>query len=113
MARSSLALGSQPSALSFLSFDIAADGFLYNMVRAIVGTLVHVGRGRWTADDVRRILESGDRRLAGDTAPPQGLYLMEVETVVDEARIAERVARWHSRRDSVPHASNDEEPRTK
>jgi tRNA pseudouridine38-40 synthase len=81
----------------FLCFDIIADGFLYNMVRAIVGTLVHVGRGRWTADDVRRILEAGERRLAGDTAPPQGLYLMEVETVVDEQRIAERVAHYRAR----------------
>jgi tRNA pseudouridine38-40 synthase len=102
---SSPALSFQPSALSFLSFDIAADGFLYNMVRAIVGTLVHVGRGRWTADDVRRILESGDRRLAGDTAPPQGLYLMEVQTVVDEQRIAERVARWQSR----PQGDDDQD----
>ncbi|HUQ72624.1 MAG TPA: tRNA pseudouridine synthase A [Planctomycetaceae bacterium] len=81
----------------FLCLDITADGFLYNMVRAIVGTLVHVGRGRWTADDVLRILDSGDRRVAGDTAPPQGLYLMEVQTVVDEQRIAERVARYRAR----------------
>ncbi len=64
---------------SFLCFDIEADGFLYNMVRAIVGTLIHVGRGRWTPDDMRRILEAGDRRHAGETAPPQGLYLMRVD----------------------------------
>lgn len=100
-AASSPALSPQPSALSFLSFDITADGFLYNMVRAIVGTLVHVGRGRWTADDVRRILESGDRRLAGDTAPAQGLYLMQVDTVADAQRIAERVARWKSHTNAV------------
>ncbi|MDZ4683976.1 MAG: tRNA pseudouridine synthase A [Planctomycetaceae bacterium] len=94
---SSPALGPQPLALDFLCLDITADGFLYNMVRAIVGTLVQVGRGRWTADDVRRILDSGDRRVAGDTAPPQGLYLMDVQTVVDEQRIAERVARYQAR----------------
>ena len=64
---------------SFLCFDVEADGFLYNMVRAIVGTLIHVGRGRWTPDDLRRILESGDRTHAGETAPPQGLYLMRVD----------------------------------
>ena len=64
---------------SFLCFDIEADGFLYNMVRAIVGTLIHVGRGRWTPADVARILNSGDRTHAGETAPAQGLYLMRVE----------------------------------
>ncbi len=62
----------------FLCFDIEADGFLYNMVRAIAGTLIHVGRGRWTPDDMLRILEEGDRTYAGETAPPQGLYLMQV-----------------------------------
>jgi tRNA pseudouridine38-40 synthase len=91
------ALSPQPLAPDFLGFEITADGFLYNMVRSIVGTLVHVGRGRWMADDVRRILESRDRRVAGDTAPPQGLYLMDVETIVDEPRIAERVARYRAR----------------
>lgn len=63
----------------FLCFDIEADGFLYNMVRAIVGTLIHVGRGRWNADDLERILTSGDRTHAGETAPAQGLYLMRVD----------------------------------
>ena len=46
------------------------------MVRAIVGTLIHVGRGRWKPQDVRRILQTGDRSHAGETAPPQGLYLI-------------------------------------
>lgn len=81
----------------FLLFDITADGFLYNMVRALVGTLVHIGRGRWTADDMQRILHAGDRRLAGDTAPPQGLYLMDVQTVVEEQRIADRLLRTQAR----------------
>lgn len=63
----------------FLVFEIAADGFLYNMVRAIVGTLVDVGRGRFTADDVARMIADGDRSLAGPTAPPQGLFLVSVD----------------------------------
>lgn len=72
----------------FVCLDITADGFLYNMVRSIVGTLIHVGRGKWTAADVRRILENQDRRRAGDTAPAQGLYLMEVTYPPDDARQA-------------------------
>ena len=63
----------------FIWLEIVADGFLYNMVRAIVGTLVPVGAGRWTPGDVRRILDAQDRSQAGDTAPPQGLYLVEVD----------------------------------
>jgi tRNA pseudouridine38-40 synthase len=62
----------------FLCFDIEADGFLYNMVRAIAGTLIHVGRRRWSPLDMRRILEAENRTQAGETAPAQGLYLMRV-----------------------------------
>lgn len=72
------ATASSPGDCDFICFDIEADGFLYNMVRAIAGTLIHIGRGRWTSDDMRRILETGDRTHAGETAPPQGLYLMRV-----------------------------------
>lgn len=70
----------------FVCLDITADGFLYNMVRSIVGSLIHVGRGRWTAADIRRILENQSRRHAGDTAPAQGLYLMEVTYPPDDDR---------------------------
>lgn len=63
----------------FIWIEIVADGFLYNMVRAIVGTLVPVGRGRWNSEDVRRILSTMDRAAGGDTAPPQGLYLVHVD----------------------------------
>ena len=63
----------------FIRFDIVADGFLYNMVRAIVGTLLKVGEGTWTPDDVRRIIDQQDRSEAGETAPPQGLYLVHVD----------------------------------
>lgn len=62
-----------------LCFEISANGFLYNMVRSIVGTMIHVGRGKWSAADVRAILQAGDRRLAGETAPATGLYLKSVD----------------------------------
>lgn len=54
-------------------------GFLQNMVRILVGTLLEVGKGELTAQDVYEILEAKDRKLAGPTAPPQGLCLMKVD----------------------------------
>lgn len=56
----------------------AADGFLYNMVRIIVGTLVYVGNGKLSENDIKELIEKKDRRLMGITAPPQGLSLVEV-----------------------------------
>lgn len=61
-----------------ISFRVRADGFLYNMVRIMVGTLGAVAAGRLSVDDVAKALASRDRRLAGSTAPPQGLYLDRV-----------------------------------
>lgn len=61
-----------------LDIDVTGDGFLYNMVRIMAGTLVDVGSGRIDAADVPAIIESADRTKAGHTAPPQGLYLMRV-----------------------------------
>src|SRR5207253_3354985 len=58
--------------------DVEADGFLYNMVRSIAGTLINVGRGYWPVAQVHEIVQAGDRRLAGPTAPAQGLFLMRV-----------------------------------
>jgi tRNA pseudouridine38-40 synthase len=58
--------------------DVEADGFLYNMVRAIAGTLINVGRGHWPVSQVAEILNAEDRRQAGPTAPAQGLFLMRV-----------------------------------
>jgi tRNA pseudouridine38-40 synthase len=58
--------------------EVEADGFLYNMVRAITGTLVQVGIGRWPESKVAEALNAEDRREAGPTAPPQGLYLVKV-----------------------------------
>ena len=62
----------------YLIFDIEADGFLRFMVRNIVGTLISVGISKFQPDDVKRILLSGDRANAGITAPPHGLFLIEV-----------------------------------
>jgi len=59
--------------------EITADGFLRFMVRNIVGTLVDVGLGKITSDDFKTILLSKDRSMAGATAPPNGLFLMQVE----------------------------------
>ena len=61
-----------------IEIKIAADGFLYNMVRIIVGTLSEVAFGRFLPEDIEKILSSGDRNLAGMTAPPEGLYLNKV-----------------------------------
>ena len=61
-----------------LVFTIAADRFLRNMVRAVVGTLLDVGRGKLTAEDFRSVIAGRDRSLAGSSAPPQGLFLSRV-----------------------------------
>ena len=62
-----------------IRFEIEANGFLKQMVRSIVGTLVEVGKGKINEEEFRRILESKDRRKAGPTAPAQGLFLKEVK----------------------------------
>jgi len=61
-----------------LEFEFEADGFLYKMVRNIVGTLVAVGKGRMSPAEVKAVLASCDRTRAGPTAPAQGLYLVRV-----------------------------------
>ncbi|MDA0835917.1 MAG: tRNA pseudouridine(38-40) synthase TruA [Planctomycetota bacterium] len=63
----------------FIALEITADGFLYNMVRAIAGTLLQVGLGRWPVEMVPTILASGERKEAGPTAPACGLFLVHVE----------------------------------
>jgi tRNA pseudouridine38-40 synthase len=62
----------------FVEFQISGDGFLYNMVRIIVGTLISVGQKKTSSDEISRIIDSMDRRRAGKTAPAHGLYLVEV-----------------------------------
>jgi len=61
-----------------ITIKATADGFLYNMVRIIVGTLVYIGNGKLSVEDIKMLIEKKDRRLLGITAPPQGLSLVEV-----------------------------------
>ena len=58
-----------------LELKVCADGFLYNMVRAITGTVLYAAEGKFLPEDIPAILESRDRTLAGPTVPPGGLYL--------------------------------------
>ncbi len=62
-----------------ITIRITGDGFLYNMVRIIVGTLIRVGRGFYEPEKVKEILEAKDRKAAGVTAPANGLMLMKID----------------------------------
>lgn len=62
-----------------ITIRVKGEGFLYNMVRIIAGTLVRVGEGRWEPEEMDTIIEACDRRKAGPTAPPEGLTLMGIE----------------------------------
>jgi len=64
---------------SWIYVDVEGDGFLYNMVRNIVGTLVEVGVGRWKPEKINEILEAMSRTAAGPLAPAQGLCLMWIK----------------------------------
>lgn len=59
--------------------ELTGNGFLYNMVRIISGTIVEVGLGKKKPEDIKEIIESKNRENAGKTLPPQGLYLVKVE----------------------------------
>ena len=61
-----------------ITISICADGFLYNMCRAMVGTMVYAAYGKLLPQEIPALLEKGDRRLTGPTMPPQGLYLNRV-----------------------------------
>jgi tRNA pseudouridine38-40 synthase len=62
-----------------IEFIFRSNGFLYHMVRIIVGCLIDIGQGRRLPTDIPKLLEKKDRQLLGETVPPQGLYLWEVK----------------------------------
>jgi tRNA pseudouridine38-40 synthase len=62
-----------------ITYEVAGNGFLRHMVRAIVGTLVEIGRGRQRAEWILDVIASRDRSAAGRTAPAAGLFLVRVE----------------------------------
>lgn len=76
---------------AYIEFEIIGDGFLYNMVRIIAGTLADIGLGKKSPDELPEIMDGKDRKRSGHTAPPQGLYLAEVyyenETLLKAAEI--------------------------
>lgn len=67
-----------------LRIRIQGNGFLYNMVRIIIGTLLRVGRGFYAPEQVKEILEAKNRKAAGVTVPPQGLRLVEIKYSEEE-----------------------------
>lgn len=77
--RTIMAIGVERDDQGFINILVEADGFLRYMVRTIVGTLVDVGKGKRQPGDIGNILEARDRKMAGMTAPPQGLFLKEVK----------------------------------
>lgn len=64
---------------NFLIFKITGNGFLYNMVRIIIGTILDIARGKLDIDIIDKMFEIGDRSIGGKTAKPNGLYLYDVE----------------------------------
>ena len=64
---------------SIVSFRITGDGFLWNMVRIMMGTLLTIGKGKRLPQDIPKLLVAGERKYVGATVPPHGLYLVSVE----------------------------------
>jgi tRNA pseudouridine38-40 synthase len=63
----------------WMKIEITADGFLYHMVRNLVGTIIEIGRGAMSLEHLREVINTGDRKKAGPTAPAPGLYLVKVD----------------------------------
>ena len=64
---------------NLITYEVTGDGFLRHMVRAIVGTLVEIGRGWREAGSMAQLLDGGTRAQAGATAPPRGLFLVRLD----------------------------------
>jgi tRNA pseudouridine38-40 synthase len=69
-----------------IAFEVSALSFLHRQVRSMVGSLVDVGSGRWSAADLKAALEAADRSRCGQVAPPHGLYLARVDYEPDAAK---------------------------
>lgn len=91
-------LGIQRSEDDVITIRIRGNGFLYNMVRIIAGTLIRVGGGYYPPKHVKEILEAKNRELAGETARPEGLTLVEI-----------RYPEWEAKKDGH-HVSVDPLP---
>jgi tRNA pseudouridine38-40 synthase len=73
-----------------VTISVTGNGFLYNMVRIIAGTLVQIGRGKGEPEDVEKMIEAKDRAAAGPTAPPEGLFLMNYKFLGNELKIIDK-----------------------
>ena len=73
--------------------EVTGDGFLYNMVRIITGTLTEVGLGKRKPEELAAVIKSCDRRNAGHTAPAEGLYLVEVFYAEEQVQAAREEGR--------------------
>jgi len=70
-------------------YTISGNGFLYNMVRIIAGTLIRIGNGKWDASYMKTVIEGKDRELAGDTAPAKGLTLEKIEYNANDMKLTD------------------------
>lgn len=86
-----------------LIFTFRGNGFLYNMVRIFVGTLLQIANGLRPADEIKRLLAVKDRNEAGPTAKPQGLYLMEVYYKSETAKVGKDDQESGSLREQAQH----------
>ncbi len=86
-----------------LIFTFRGNGFLYNMVRIFVGTLLQIANGLRPADEIKRLLAVKDRNEAGPTAKPQGLYLMEVYYKSETAKVGKGDQESGSLREQAQH----------
>ena len=86
--------------------EVAANGFLYNMVRNLVGTLVEVGQGKQKVGWPKEILAAKDRKIAGPTAPPQGLFLVSVNYGEESDESTSSTIEFTSQLETDPNADN-------